>query len=278
MEIDSYISDKQKRRRKKRRYGYTLLAVIVVYLLAIAVIWFVLHAPLFRVGDITITGNRSVPAGDVATLLQSSVLSDHNFWRSLLGLKNMLIWPHELNAKELALVPQLASISIEKDYWTHTITATVAERQPFAIWCFVSQDSPSFSTSTSDESCYWFDDQGVLFGKTFDTEGSLLFSIHDYSQTGLGLNNSVLPAEFLPNLISIVNVIRESGITVREIALKDIALEELDVTTYNGPDLYFSLRFPADDDLSVLQELMTKPNFGKLQYVDFTVENRAYYK
>ena len=39
-----------------------------------------------------------------------------------------------------------------------------------------------------------------------------------------------------------------------------------------------SLRFPADDDLAVLQSLMSKPSFNNLQYVDFRVENRAFYK
>jgi len=105
-----------------------------------------------------------------------------------------------------------------------------------------------------------------------------MVAIHDYSQSGLGLGKKVLPDPFMENLVSIVRAVVGSGVGVKEIALNDLALQEIVVTTYDGPALYFSLRFPADNDVPVLQGLMAKPGFGKLQYVDFRVENRAYYK
>ena len=139
----------------------------------------------------------------------------------------------------------------------------------------------STPTIFDNESCFWFDASGTIFAKAYDTEGSALFAVHDYSQTGLGLAQSILPsspAAFVANFISILNVVKQSGLTVKEIALRDVSLQEIDVSTYNGPDVYFSLRFDASDDLQVLQSLMAKPGFTKLQYVDFRVENRAYYK
>jgi hypothetical protein len=131
---------------------------------------------------------------------------------------------------------------------------------------------------TSNESCYWFDANGVLFERAFDTDGSSLFAIHDYSQKDPGLEGTILSAEFIPNLVSIVNAITASGLDIKEIALNNIDLEEIDVTTYNGPNIYFSLRFSADEDVPVLENIMQLKNFAKLQYVDFRVDNRAYYK
>jgi len=184
----------------------------------------------------------------------------------------MLIWPSVLSADDLVFIPQIASMTVAKDYLAHTITVTVTERKPLAIWCATPVES------RANETCYWFDDQGVIFGKTFDTQGSLMFAVHDYSQSRLGLNNKILPDQFVSNFISIVDIVRTSGVNVSDIILKDIGLQEIDVTTYDGPNLYFSLRFPADEDLPVLQSLMAKPDFNKLQYVDFRIENRAYYK
>jgi hypothetical protein len=131
---------------------------------------------------------------------------------------------------------------------------------------------------SGDESCFWFDNTGTLFQKAFDTEGSELFAVHDYAQTGLGVGGKILPDLFISNLISILDTIEASSLTIKEIALNDLSLEEIDVSTYNGPMLYFSLRFSASEDLPVLQELMEKPGFSSLQYVDFRTENRAYYK
>jgi hypothetical protein len=198
----------------------------------------------------------------------------------------MLIYPGTLTTSDLAFIPQLASVTIAKDYWSHTVTADVTERKPVGIWCFMAGPPPAMTGMNASgtvniltgENCYWFDGKGVLFARTFDTEGSLMFAVHDYSQSRLGLSAVMLPAEFVPNLISILTVLKGSSVNVNEVALNNIELQEIDVTTYNGPALYFSLRFAANDDLAVLQNLMAKPGFTKLQYVDFRVENRAFYK
>ncbi len=170
---------------------------------------------------------------------------------------------------------------------------TVTERQPFAIWCEMPHyaarvDAAGVGNATStagdlgnpitNEECFWFDASGTLFEKAYDTEGSALFAVHDYSQAGLGLTQQILPNIFITNFMSILDVVKQSGLTVKEIALKDLNLQEIDVATYEGPDVYFSLRFSAANDLPVLTNLMAKPGFAKLQYVDFRVENRAYYK
>ncbi len=271
MELDSYLSDKQKKRKRRRRYISLVLVLAAIGLLFTGAAWLVFRSPILRIQKIVVQGNSAVPSGDILALLQGNVLRGHPFWPSLLGIGNMLAWPATLPASDLSYIPQLASLTLSKDYLSRTITADVTERQPFAIWCFT-------SGTTVNESCYWFDDQGVLFERTFDTEGSLMFAIHDNSQKGLGLNDAILPDGLAPNLISIIKVLTASGIQVNSIALNDLALQEIDITTYEGPALYFSLRFPADDDLSILESLMAKPNFTKLQYIDFRIENRAYYK
>jgi len=92
------------------------------------------------------------------------------------------------------------------------------------------------------------------------------------------LNQNVLSDEFLPNFISIMNVLKESSLAVRAIELNNLALEEVDVLTANGPTIYFSLQFPADEYLSVIQKLMLQPNFNSLQYIDCRTQNRLFYK
>jgi hypothetical protein len=73
-------------------------------------------------------------------------------------------------------------------------------------------------------------------------------------------------------------VLKESGLSVQAIELNDLSLEEVDVLTANGPELYFSLQFPADEYLPVIQKLMAQSNFDDLQYVDCRTENRLFYK
>jgi hypothetical protein len=75
-----------------------------------------------------------------------------------------------------------------------------------------------------------------------------------------------------------MNVLRASGLSVQAIELNDLSLEEVDVQTANGPTIDFSLQFPADEYLPVIQKLMLQSNFDKLQYVDCRTENRLFYK
>ena len=62
----------------------------------------------------------------------------------------------------------------------------------------------AYGNPSGDETCFWFDDTGTLFQKSFDTEGSEIFAVHDYSQTGLGIGGKILPDLFVQNMLSIL--------------------------------------------------------------------------
>lgn len=265
--ISAYVSDRQKNRKKRRRFFFGVIVVFGLYLIFAGVVWVVLRSPLFRVGEITVKGNNVVQSEDIISLLESSALRDHSFVRSLMGFRNMLMWPTDISPGDMALLPQLSSVTTEKDYFSKTLTITVAERTPFGIWCFEQGGQ-----------CYWFDDTGTIFAKAFRAEGNVIFTVTDESQPPRGLNLKILPDAFTPNLISILNVLRASGLTVEGITLKDLSLEEISVTTQNGPQFYFSLRFPAGNYLPVIKNMMTRTGFSKIGYIDCRTENRVYYK
>ncbi len=291
MQIAPYVSDRKKKRKRIRAYFFIALGLVILYGIFFIVQWAIFHSPIFRVDNVVVQGNSAVASADVIALAESSALSDHNIFRAALTFKNMLLWPDHIPSSELQLVPQLASASISKDFFSHTVTIAVTERSPFGIWCFSAppsgagmpvatpaQTSTAISATSGTAPCYWFDDTGTIFEKAGETQGSLVYVVYDRAQAPRGLNQQVLSSEFLPNFISIMNVLRTSGLGVREIELNDLALQEVDVPTTNGPTIYFSLQFPADEYLPVIQKLMLQPAFGKLQYIDCRTQNRLFYK
>ena len=237
-------------------------------------------------------GNNVIASQDIITLLQADPSGHRSFLDNVLGWNNMLVWPGNLSPGQMGLIPQLAGVTVDKDYFSRTITVNVMERSPFGIWCFLpkgesialasSTDAGTVATSSIDSmdggSCYWFDDAGVLFEKATNTEGNLIVIVHDHSQNSRGLGQKVLPDAFAENFISVVDVLHASNISIQEIDLNDLSLEEVDAITSNGPEIYFSLRFPANDYLGVLQSLVSQSGFSKLQYVDCRTEDRVYYK
>ena len=241
---------------------------------ALAVGWIIFRSPIFRVSQIVVQGNETVPSDAVVSLVEAAAMPPASrtlLVKPLLGFQNMLLWPARIPSSTLAWIPQLNGLAVSKDYFSHTITITVTERQPFAIWCFVPKDN-------GDEQCFWFDKTGTMFARTYDTQGNAITVVHDYSQKPTGVGEKILPDEFVANFISIANVVRKANLNVSAIALDDLSLEEVDVSTVSGPSIYFSLRFPAQDDLPVIQSIMAQPTCSTIGYIDCRTENRVYYK
>jgi len=297
MQIAPYVSDRKKMKKRIRAYLFGAMGLIALYAIFFVVQWFILRSPLFRVDHVVVQGNSAVASSDVIALAEVSAFPSKDFFRAALTFNNMLLWPDSIPQKELQLIPQLATASVSKDFFAHTITITVTERSPFGIWCFSAPPSSIFapaqaataSTSTtsatssvvvanSNAPCYWFDKTGTIFQRADNTQGNLVFAVYDSAQTPRGLNQKVLSDEFLPNFISVMNVLHGSALGVRAIELNDLALREVDVLTANGPAIYFSLQFPADEYLPVIQKMMLQPNFATLQYIDCRTQNRLFYK
>ena len=300
-DVDSYLFRDAKRRRRRRRIFFPLAALGVIFFsFVIGGSWVLIASPVFQLTEIYVTGNNLVPREDVINLLQSRILSAAR-WKRFLGLGNILVWPEKLRAEEMAFYPTIQNISIEKEYMRRRITATIEERVAIGVWCYQKtqinadvyadergftvgikadtiSENPRINPHESASSCWRFDDQGVIFRRSPATEGGLITTVRDFSQTAGGMNSKILPERFLENFLSIMIVIRRAGINERGIMIKDLVREEVEVATSVGPTLYFSLRFPADGALSAISRLERAPGLKKLQYVDFRVEDKVYYR
>lgn len=262
--------------REKRRYRrvFFVLSIVAVYVFSVAVVWAVVYSPLFRIKNVEITGNRNVSSQRVTDLVDSEIF-DGSALNKLLGGRNLLAWPRNLSQKTLNLIPELNSVSIEKSYVKRNIKIVVEEKQPFGSWCLT---ETSGSQEAAIQNCFWFDGQGNTFKRAIGMEGSIFTVVDDYSQKNLGIGSKILPDKFIPNIFSIFKAVAGSGLRVKKMRLNDLSLEEMEVDTYDGPKIYFSLRFPADSVANAIGSIKGKTVFGDLQYVDFRVENRVYYK
>ncbi len=262
--------------REKRRYRrvFFVITLVAIYVFSVAVVWAVVYSPLFRVKNVEITGNKNVSSQRVMDLIDSEIFDGSAFNR-LLGGRNLLSWPKSLSQKTLEFIPELNSVSIEKNYIKRTVKIAAQEKQPFGSWCLTeagnSQEAPV-------QNCFWFDGQGNIFKRAIGMEGSIFTVVDDYSQKDIGIGSKILPNKFVNNVFSIFRAIAGSGLRVKEMRLDDLSLEEMEVDTYDGPKIYFSLRFPADSAADAIGSIKGKTVFGNLQYVDFRVENRVYYK
>jgi cell division septal protein FtsQ len=261
----------QDRKDRKRRRIRALLLAGFLSMGLILLFAFILRSPFWRVREVKIEGNRLVAESEIRGLLWGRIFREDKA-KYLMGFYNMLIWPDELTAEDLRFIPELKAVSIEKDHWRHSITVRVTERGLIGIWCFARNATRS--------DCEWFDEEGTLVSRAPAVEGNLIPAVTDMAQNSKTTGAKILSPEFLPHLFSVLRVLTASGLSVKEVVLEDLDLQEIRAKTYEGPDLYFSLRFPSDTALAAIRSLRKDRavDFGALQYVDFRVENRVYYK
>ncbi|MEK7507828.1 MAG: hypothetical protein AAB602_01965 [Patescibacteria group bacterium] len=306
-EIKNYLSDITVRRRRRRIFAIIGLLCAVIFLLTAGGSWFFISSPFFQIEKIIITGNTFVSQSDAMSLLRATIITGA-WWKSLLGLENILVWPDTLSqAGNPVFYPAVKNVSISKNYFKRTVSVRIEERESIGTWCFqktqISDDvnadergsaqkigvgaigeNPRINLRESTSVCWLFDDEGIIFKRSPSTEGNLLMIVRDYSQKAAGLNSKIIAGQYMENFLSIIRVIRESSLGLKEMVIKNLALEEVEVLTRVGaagtenPKFYFSLRFPANGALAAIESLYAKPGFKNLEYIDFRVENKVYYK
>lgn len=313
LSLDEQFVLRQKKGRRVLRVVISVIITLCILGLLIGAWWVVFRSGIFEVRSILVDGNRKISSEEVIQFVKSKRVQPFLF-SQIFGEKNMLAWPKGEIPKDEGELTVVSRLSVKKDYGDHAVIISVEERDPLGVWCklkagivpemdSVSVSSTASSTilspaptittpsdgsstsstfqnlfSNTETDCYWFDSRGVVYDKALAVEGSLIPDLDDYSGRDIAFGKTVVPEEFVQNLFSIFNVLYESRVGVREVALKNLELQEVEVSTYDGPTIYFSLRFPASSTIAVLSSLMKTPEFKTYQYVDFRVENRAYYR
>lgn len=266
---ESSLFEIQEKQKRKRFYITLTLSGLVLFLIFGGGAWLIFRSSLFQVHGIEISGAKRISEEEIKRVVEKRVLGDSAV-KKFFGVSHLMVWPDQMQGEGGEELPGLESFTIEKRSRDRVIFITVKERDPFGIWCLTLHDPPR---------CFWFDEQGILYEPAPLGEGNLLLAVSDSAQKDPGLSSRILPQEFLSNALSIFRVLQAFDFPIQTIRLEDLALQEMKVVTYGGPALYFSLRFPSDVTRSVIQTLRAgEAAWEKLEYIDFRVENRAYYK
>lgn len=264
-DYDAYLEE-VKKRQKRRRIFFVCAALLVVGAAALrGSFWLMVESQIFEIGSVEIVGARSIPREAVMSVLRAAIPA-RSMQGRLLGFNNILAWPDELAGAALAANPLLKRIEIQKELQSKDVKVFVVEREPYGVWC-----------GGAGTECAWFDEEGVAFKRSPRTEGAETVVVNDYSKERVGLGETVLNKEFLGNLRAIFEALR-GAVSVKEIALRRAEFQEIEVRTQEGPVLYFGLRAPYKNLREVVQAVAARKDFPSLQYADFRVEDKVFYK
>lgn len=281
--MDFYRPQTEKEKHKKELFfkliffGAVILAVIIIF----SAVYTVCYSGIFKIKKISISGLQGISSEELSANLKN-FFTKNSAIASFLGAGNILVWRADLSGF-LNEYPQLESLNIEKDYFSREVIVSATEREKFGIWCIKALNGAEKiqegNNAENSSQCGWFDRSGILFAEAPVIETEILNRVNDSSGRNINIGGRVLPQEFMQNLTGIFGILDKENVKTKTVYLDDLDLQEVYTRAVSGdPKIYFSLKFNPVFSLAAINSLKDSGQWKKIEYVDFRVQNRAYYR
>ncbi len=271
---------------QKENNPRTKLKVFLIALLFLAVIgaggYLVYASGFFKIKNTEISGLKNYSKENLIADLKD-FFKNRSVISSFLGPENVLIWTADVGAF-LSKEPQFKNLIVQRDILSRFVKVEVTEREKFGIWCLIKKNITLENTSSTaeqtgeNENCFWFDKDGIIFVEAPTIESELFNKVVDSTGRDLKLGDKVLDSRLVENLVKVFNVFDEVDVKSKTVQLSDIKSEEVVIKPVLFPASFFSLRFSPDFSIAAIKTLKKDKRWDKIQYADFRVENRVYYK
>ncbi len=284
--------------RRKRTERYIRIGLLFfVFLSIIALISFVSHRTFLRITHVELSGGVLVTQADVEAETLSYISGSY-LW--LFPKNNALLYPRNGLQTDLRNhFKRIADIAIHfKNF--RTLSVVVTERKPMALWCdtiptftspFLHNLDPistTTSSKTSEEKCYFLDDQGTVFAEAPLFSGDAYFKYFGdlatttTSVTPIGGAYVASSSEFT-SLSLFVSSARDLSLRPQYlVAEKD---GQFTLVISGGGKIYFDMTEPIEKTIKNMNALLHNPPLIPsvahdlpVDYIDLRYGNKLFYK
>jgi len=233
-----------------------ILCTAIICLFLWGCYYFIFHSSFFKIRTIEVKGT------DQKEVLMAQVKNILLQRKSLIFLpENIFFWSNSLLTKKKASLFRFYNISLKRDFKQKKILILAEERKPKGIICF-------------NKDCFFFDKQGFVFAFAPFSQGFLYPVFQKDSQIALG--RPILRESLLSNFFSYFHQLQNLSLPIISLKLKEKNKEmEVDAGKFT---LLFSLEFPINNLKRKLSTLGANIDFSKINYLDFRVKDKVYYK
>ncbi len=285
-----------RKKRKIKRIKYGIAAFLFVLIVGLAS--YISHRPEIRISKVKLTGGVLVTETDI----ESSSLTFMKGSHFLLFPKNNSFWyPKQKLEKYLSeAFRRIDTIDIKRDNFK-TLSITITERKPVAIWCdsLPGQAKTVISTTTNSvvenvvisEQCYFMDQNSTIFSEAPYFSGDAYFKYYGQvgsttPETDLSVNPIgkyyIASTTMFGEITGFIEATRK--MSLRPAYLVAEANEEFSLIVYGGGRIYFDTKTALTrvaqnlESLLSSKELSTNVARMSIQYIDLRYGNKLFYK
>lgn len=256
-----------RRRQSKNRFFWWAGGFLIAGGLLIGGLYLIFYSPFFKVKNIEVPDLQLLTRDSLLSSFSAQMVGQNRFL-SILGPDNILFWFFGKRPENIPALPALAALSVQVNLFKQQVVLTPQERTLAGILC-----------SSDGSACYGFDNEGVVFVRAPQSQGSLILRINDENQRALNLGDKILPDDgWIKNIFDTIEILTANGLHISSVTLGSFDLEEWRANLSAGPVFYFGLNFTIQNFDGILKNLLKRLDLSKLQYLDFRVQNRIYYK
>lgn len=249
-----------KGRRRQRRFIFIFIVILIA---ALGVFY-----ALFLSGWLAVTRVEVVNAHFTQAEQLKNEAEQYLFSQKILGFinfRNNLIF---LSAKDFSGLllkdPAVKEFSLTKSLKDKSLTFRLRERQEKGILCLAGEE----------QSCFYFDDQGIVFAASPQTEGNVIFLIKDASGRLYNLGDRILTQGSFSDLVAIWDSL------AARFHLDDVQVTATDliIKSSAGWQIYLNSGDLARIKVAVQNLLQSDFDFSSLEYLDLRYLPNIYWK
>jgi hypothetical protein len=273
----STVFNKNSEERHRKRMKLLFIAFLVLLIVSAGMIAF-LRKPAFQIGDIAISGARSLNPEDVRELVLPFIQG--NFLAVIPRTNTLLFSKTGMKKFLIDRIPSITDASIDFTN-RNLITITITEKKPDSVWC-------------RNTDCYFIDQTGMIY------EASPQFSdgvFVTFTGSTIPVGETPLRARFVPAntffyLKSIIADLKQYPFSVIGVDLQDtgdiaLRIDQVKNVFVNPHTQILITKDTSSKSIIDSMDLLLKNNdftsmlstkSNNLQYLDFRFPGKIYYK
>ncbi|HOX21404.1 MAG TPA: hypothetical protein PKZ02_00275 [Candidatus Paceibacterota bacterium] len=250
--------DKSRRRRRR-----SVLIFLIILAAAFGIFYVIFLSGWLAVKKVEITGAHFAKAAQLEEEVNQYLSSQRIL--GFINFRNNLIFLFAKDFSDLVSKnPVIKDFSLHKDFKNKSLVFNLHERQSKGILCLANEE----------QNCFYFDEQGVVFVASPQTEGNVIFLIQDNSGRLYSLGDKILTHGSFDDLIFIWNSLAERF----HLNSVQITTTGLIIQTSAGWQVYLNQEDLTRTKAALFYLLQSDFDFESLEYLDLRYLRNIYWK